>query len=76
MIGLGSDNNMINICLIIMLLGARLGTFVREWRPAFCSSESQSPLLALWWGDVSDVGGDHGDEDRDDEGIRSCSHII
>ena len=33
-------------------------------------------LLALWWGDVSDVGGDHGDEDRDDEGIRSCSHII
>ena len=38
-------NNTINIFLIVMLLGARLGTSVREWRPAFCSSESQSAIL-------------------------------
>ena len=35
------------------------------------SALKKSPLLALWWGDVSDVCGDrgnHGDNDRGDEG--------
>ena len=47
-------------------------TSVREWRSSISSSENQSPLLALWWGDVGDVGGDHdhhGDDDCGDEGI-------
>ena len=43
-----------------MIQGSWLGTFVREWRPAFCSSESQSPFLPYGGDHFSDVGDDRG----------------